>query len=398
MPLIIPTPEQADRLKRVNSGLAEYKKMGSAKDLVAASVAALQDDPFRVKFAASRVGKPPLAGPKDLMDVLWAYLYYHLYRRDYVSAAFVLWGSETFTPEPWCVQLMFDALFKERMIAIIGGGGLGKTYVPTAWILMDWMLDPEWTRIQIASNTEDHLMRNLYADLVRLHGEAALPLPGQVDAESVSLNKKRGMGIFVLTIPGGPQSAGKIKGAHTKARPEHPIFGTRSRTVMLIDEAQEVAQNIFSEIPNRFSTVGPGDIEHIKFIITANPKDPYSPFGQTLKPKNGWQSISIADRTWRSEKGWWVVSLNAMEHENVVARKEIYKGFVTYEGTQNWLNDSSGDPEHPSMYTYVYGKFPPQGTTRAVVAANDLRKSEREWIFDGPTENYAFADWAFTGD
>jgi hypothetical protein len=398
MPLIIPSKDVTARLRRVNSGLDAYKKNLDVGQLALAAAAALEDQEYRKLYSEKRRGKGPVQSANDLTELMWGFLYFLLYRRDYVAAAMVLWESEVFTPEPECVQTIWDGIFKERMIGIIGGGGLGKTYSPSAWVLLDWLLDPEWTRVQLASNTEDHLIKNLYADIVRLHTEASLPLPGQVDAESISLNKKKGMGIFILTIPGGPKSAGKIKGAHTKPRPEHPLFGRRSRLRMIVDEGQEVAQNIYTEIPNRFSTVLPGDVEHIKFMVCANPKDPYSPFGQTLKPKGSWDTITLTTNTWRSEKEWFVISLNAMQHENVVQRRIVYPGFVTYAGVQNWLAQCNGDPEHPDMYTYVYGKFPPQGTTRAIVQTKDLERSRREWVFDGPTENFAFSDYAFTGD
>jgi hypothetical protein len=397
MPLIFPKPPDLARLRNINSLLTEYRTRGHSQALLDSVRIAMEDVEFRASYVAAHPGKK-LKTNEDLIDVCWNYFYFFLYRRDYVSAALILWDRQVFTPEPHCVQLIWEAISDERMISVIGGGGQGKTYSPSAWMLLDWVLDPEWTRVQISSNTEDHLKKNLYADIVRLHSESALKLPGTADAESISLDKKKGMGIFLLTIPGGQQSKGKIKGVHTKPRPDHPLFGTRSRVRAIIDEAQEVAQNIFAEIPNRFSTAIEGDVEHIKFIVCANPKDPYSPFGQICKPPAGWDFIQMAMETWRSEKGWWIVSLNAMVHENVIARRIVYPGFVTYEGVQNWLTACSGDPEHPDMYTFVYGKFPQQGTARAINSLKDLQRSEREWIFDGPTTNFGFADYAFTGD
>ena len=273
-----------------------------------------------------------------------------------------------------------------------------NTYGPSAWLLLDWLLDPEWTRIQVASNSEDHLKKNLYADIIRLHSEAALPLPGLIDSESISLDKKRGMGIFVITLPGGPNSKGKIKGAHTKPRPPHPLFGRRSRIRMLIDEAQEVPANIFHEIPNRFSTARKNDNEHIKFIVCANPKDIFSEFGKAMKPADGWDRLPMAQRRWVSEEDWAVLSLNAMDHENVKQKKIVYKGFVTWEGVQLWLKRCHMDDQHPDMYTYVYGRFPPAGRLTAIISQEHLIRSEGEWLFDSSTENFASFDPAFTGD
>ena len=89
--------------------------------------------------------------------------------------------------------------------------------------------------------------------MVRLHQSSAIPLPGTVDTESISLDKKTAQGIFILTIPGGPTAKGKLKGAKIKARPEHPLFGTSSRLSIILDEAQEIPANIFDEIPNHIS-------------------------------------------------------------------------------------------------------------------------------------------------
>lgn len=273
-----------------------------------------------------------------------------------------------------------------------------NTYSPSAYLLLEWILDPEWTRVQIASASEDHLKKNLYADIVRLHEGAVLPLPGVPDADGISLNKKTGMGIFTLVLPGGPLAKGKIKGAHTKPRPYHPIFKRRSRVFMIIDEAQEVPQNVFIEIPNRFSTATKGDVDHIKFIVCANPKDQFSQFGKALRPTGGYQSVPLTQRTWISEEGWFVVSINAMDHENVRQQRVVYGGFVTYEGVQNWIRRCHGDDQHPDMYTFVYGRFPPQGTLSTIIQRAHVTASERDWIFDSNTESAAGFDPAYTGD
>ncbi len=399
MPLIIPTPDRLARLRRINRLLTEFKVSQNPKEAAEAVSLALQEPTFREQLQKQYKGKAPkLDTVEKLETFLFSLLYHFLYNRDYVSAALMLWGDDTFTPEPQCVQDVWSPLFEQRMIAILGGGGLGKTYSPSAYLLLDWVLDTKWTRIQVASNSEDHLRRNLFADITRLYQSSALPLPGEADAESISLDKKSGMGIFILTIPGGPLSRGKIKGTHTKPRPLHPLFGTRSRVRMLVDEAQEVAANIFDEIPNRFSTVAPGDVEHIKFIVCANPKFKYSKFGQVCKPVGGWENIARKTKIWESEEGWHVVSLDGTEHENVKQKRVVYPGFVTYDGVQLWLKRCHGDTEHPDMYTFVYGKFPPEGSRRTVIRPVDLEHSEREWVFDGPTTALGFSDHAFTGD
>lgn len=398
MPLTIPTPDKRAALQKISHLLRKFKDAEDVKSLEAAGLAMLQDP----EFARTVPGNPALPKifetPADLLKLAWAYLYHHLGARDYVAAAMILWDEETFTPEPNCVKIVWDAIRDQRMIGIIGGGAQGKTYSPSAYLLLEWILDPEWTRVQISSASEDHLKKNLYADIVRLHEGAVLPLPGVPDADGISLNKKTGMGIFTLVLPGGPMAKGKIKGAHTKPRPRHPLFGRRSRVFMIVDEAQEVPQNIFTEIPNRFSTVTKGDVDHIKFIVCANPKDPASQFGKALRPVGGYEVIPLTQDTWTSEEGWFVISLNAMKHENVIARKIIYGGFVSYEGVQNWILRCHGDDQHPDMFTFVYGRFPPQGQLSTIIQRAWLIASERDWIFDSNTESAAGFDPAYTGD
>lgn len=397
MPLILPTPDRKEHFRKINHLLLDYQESKEIEPLAKACALILSDRDFTSHL--QKLGElRPLKSTDELMALAYKYFYYFLNQRDYVAAALMLWGPETFTPEPESVQTIWNSMFNKRMISIIGGSAQGKTFSPSAWLILDWVLDPEWTRVQISSNSEDHLLRNLFGDMVRLHTEAALKLPGSIDAGSISMDKKRGMGIFILVIPGGPQSRGKIKGAHTKARPPHPLFGRRSRTRMLVDEAQEVAANIFGEIPNRFSTVTPNDNEHIKFIVCANPKDMFSPFGLINKPKDGWDRIPTTQVEWVSEEGWTVISLNGMNHENVRQRKVVFPGFITWEGVQGWLQRCHGDDQHPDMYTYVYGRFPPVGTLTAVIQQRHIIASEGEWIFDSVTTPYASCDPAFQGD
>lgn len=274
-----------------------------------------------------------------------------------------------------------------------------NTYSSSAYFILEWLLDPYWTRFQVASATDAHLKGNLYADIIRLHQGASLTLPGTPDSESISLDKKRGQGIFTLALPNSTSGKGKIQGSHTKPRPPHPIFGRRSRVFCLIDECQECPQNIFDEIPNRFSTMSKSNVDHLKFVTCANPKDIFSRFGESAKPKGGWASITRNDEVWTSEKGWRVVSLDATKHENVVAKRVIFPGFVTVDGVNNWIyNQCGGNLDDPQLWTYVYGKFPPKGTSRTIIPYKSLTDAEGEWVFDGSTVAKFGFDPAFTGD
>lgn len=178
----------------------------------------------------------------------------------------------------------------------------------------------------------------------------------------------------------------------------HPRFGRRSRVFCLVDESQEVAPNIFGQIANRFSTLAGDDVDHLKFALTANPKAMFSPFGECCKPLRGWDSIQRTDETWESAEGWTVISIDAMAHENVVQKRIVYPGFVTWDGVQIWLRKCHGNWEDPLIWTYVYGKFPPAGLASSIIKQAHLTGAEGEFIFDSPTSGKAGGDPAFVGD
>lgn len=398
MPVIIPNKTRKADLRYIHLNLLAYRETNTLDALVKACGRILKDKDFQRYVRANPALQKPLNTTADMMSLAWAFVYSLLYARDYVAAATVLWGPKTFTSEPRAAQLMWNALFTKNQINVMGCGSVGKTFTPSAWCLLDWLLDPEWTRIEVASNSQDHVEKNLYADIVRLHTEAVLPLPGQVDSESISLDKKRGMGIFVLVIPGGPRSRGKLKGAKIKNRPSHPLFGDNSRLRILLDEAQEIPGNIFDEIPNLLSSVD-DSIEHIKIMAAANPKDEWSRYGLNCKPVGGWDAIADLQDEWESETGWHVISINAMRTENVMAKKTLFPRMITYEGVQKIIrSQAGGNDQHPIVYTYVYGRFPKNGVQTTAINPNHLRRAEGEWLFDGPTVTIVGSDPAFTGD
>lgn len=402
MPLILPDAARTAHLRSIHRGLLGWKEAGDREGLAKAVEAMMRDEAFTRSLASNPQFQKTVETEADLMAVAWAYLYHHLALRDYVSAALILWGPETFTPEPRFAQLIFDGLFNHTKINVLGCGSGGKSYCASAWCLLDWLLDPEWTRVEVASNSEDHVKKNLYGDIVRLHTNASLDLPGVADTTSISLDKKTGQGIFVLVIPGGPRSRGKAKGAKCKARPEHPIFGRWSRIRFIFDEAQEITPNIFDEIPNLFSSIGQRedgdeDTEHIKVFMAANPKDEWSRYGRNCKPRGGWDNHDDNAETWTSETGWHVIRLNAMKSENVVARREIFPRLISWNGVKRIIEEA-GDDQAPVVYSFVYGKFPPQGLLSTIISPTILRRAEKEWLFDGPTRALLGGDPAFTGD
>lgn len=391
------TDEQRSLYRRINHHLAQAKA-GDPVHLVEAVKIMLQDRAFAEWISKDKTLPREARGPADLYQVAQRYLYRFLYARDYEAAAAILWGDDSFTAQPHSVQLIWKGLHNYALNNVMGGASLGKTFSGIAWMLLDWCLDPDWTMVLLVGPDSDHLKRNMFGDLVRLHESSTLPLPGKVDTESLSTDKKRGMGFFQVALDRGPSASAKLKGAKTKPRDgaPHPLFGRSTRLRLAIDEAQQVPVNAWGMIVNLISNKE--SEEHLKVYCAANPSDPFSRYGQNCKPPGGWGTIKHTDEEWTSETGWHVIRLNAMLTENVQQRRVIYPRMIDYDKVQAIIKACGGDDEAPEVYTQVYGMFPPKGTMASIIARHWIDNAMGEWLFEGVTTGYAGFDPAFTGD
>ena len=400
------TPEEKPNLVRLHGIIEEYRDRGEVDCMVRAVREMFKEQSFlgylRAEFKGAKI--PQIKSEEDLNAMAFKYLMMLLTRRDYVAAGTLCWGPETFTHEPRFVKLIWNALEHNRMINVLGCASGGKTYSASAWMLLDWALDPEWTLVRVMSTKEKHVKENLFADMQRLHSNSAIKLPGKADTESIAVEKakKGGQGIFILVIPQGEAARGSIRGSKVKPRPEHPLFGRSSRTRLLIDEAQDVPTGAFEEIPNLLSSVeGEEDIEHTKVLMSANPKDEFSRYGQNCIPVQGWETIRTIDsdiETWISTTGWYCVRLNALKSENMVASRVIFPRFFTMTGYRLKLRAYGSDVDHPMMWAEVYGMFPPHGHMTSIIQRHWVDRNYGEWIFEGETVTFAATDVGFEGD
>jgi hypothetical protein len=399
------TPELKRSLTEINALLERAKDIHNPerfKNLTDGVYLVLQDKEF-AKILAKSERPIQIQTETDLYSIAQTYLKMFLMRRDYEAAATLLWGEETFTHEPRSVRMVWDGIKNNHLVNILGAASMGKTYSASAWMLLDWALDPDWTLVRVMSTKEEHVKKNLFGDMQRLYQNSVIPLPGKADSESIATEsgKRGGMGIFILTIARGHEARGAIKGAKIKPRPPHPLFGTSSRSRLLIDEAQEVPPNAFDEIPNLYSSMEEGDTEHTKIVMAANPKDIFSEYGKNCVPEQGWEEIQTMMAeidVWESTTGWHCIRLNAMKSENVAHKSDVFKRFFTWNGYKMKLKQYSGDPEHPMMWSEVYGMFPPRGNKSCIVQKHWVDNSYGEWIFDGGVFTLAAVDPAFTGD
>ena len=337
----------------------------------------------------------PTTQPNDLFLGFVAWL---VWKRRMVEAATCLWSEEQFSAEPSTAKRIWKTCNESRYCGFIGGSGLGKSYTPATWLLLDWISDPWGTRVDLVSTDEQKLKGALYAKIVNLHKSSSVILPGVASAETLSLDNKTGFGFFLQLIQRGAQSSGELKGAHISARSEpHRFYGKFTRRRVMLDEAEEIPVNVWGQIPNVFAS-SDGSIDSVKVFCTANPKNQNSLFGQHCQPVGGWGALAPDAMEWKSAKGLTVIRLDVRDTENVKEKRVLFAGMQTLVGYQSLLESCGGDENHADMWTFAYGMFPPNGPLSTLIPQRWMTSAEGEWVFNHLPINFAGFDTALESD
>ena len=343
--------------------------------------------------------RPEMLTETDPLKIFFGFVEWLVWRGWRSEAATCLWPEAMFTAEPRSVRKIWDALDEANFVSLLGASGQGKSFSPLVYFLIEWLADPNGTRVDLVSTNEDKLNSAVYAKLVGLHRGASLTLPGEAKASTLSCDTRAGFGFYCRLIKQGEVNSGELKGAHRTGRETpHPAYGVSTRRFVLIDEAQQVNENVFSQIPNVLAS---GDSAgSVKVVMTANPADMATQYGNNCQPVGGWDEVlgegpDVPDE-WTSRTGARCVRLDVRKSENYLAKREIFQNFQTWEGAQAMLAQCGGDMQHPDMWTYVYGNFPPAGPMSSLIPARWVRNGE--WQFETMTDALAGLDPATTGD
>jgi hypothetical protein len=312
----------------------------------------------------------------------------------HVDVAHILWGGTLFNPEPESVRLIWEHIRKTATLMVQGAGSLGKSYSLAAYLLLDWLEDPLYTCIKVVSVNSEHAKRNVFAHLKNLHRQSSIPLPGVAKGESIQASKDDKQGIHLVAIPQGEEGSGRLQGFHPVPRENvHPKFGTLSRVRAILDEAEEIPAGVWEDIDNMLITMD--GIEHVKVGAAANPRDIDSKFGRRCEPVEGWNSFDIeASINWRSKLGWDVVRLDGARCENVIQKRMVFPGFLTYDGYRRYLLQGDTSPEY---YTMARGAFPIKGLAINVIPREFLDRAIGNLNFTGRVTYCASVDLAFEG-
>lgn len=343
------------------------------------------------------VSKPrPTKAEQDV--VLATFLQFLLDKERYADAATILWPPNLFSAEPASARALFDAMFDHVANMVPGAASMGKSYSLGVWMYLDWRRDPRYTSVQLVGPSENHLERNLFTHLVKLHRQAAIPFPAEVMKLGITTDPhERSAGIFGVVVPLGKKSAGRLQGIKVVQRPHpHPLFGPLTRLRVMLEEAENIPPGIWEDVTNILSNAR--GKESFKLAAPFNPKDPNGPCAQRCEPFEGWGSLDIeSSHSWESKRGWHVTRLDANKCENVVLGTEKYFGLQTREGLERLIQNAGGIGT-PGYYTMARGWFPPTGVDLAVVPQHLMNDVQGEYVFSDTPEVVAGVDIALEGE
>lgn len=341
-------------------------------------------------------GKPD---KKETEGTLEVFLQYLLDNERYQDAATLLWTPNLFSAEPKTVGDLFDDMFDSVMLMVPGAASMGKSYDLGVWFYLDWRRDPLYTSVQMIGPSENHLQRNLFTHLVKLHRQASIKFE---HAEVMQLGittdpHERSAGIFGVVIPLGKKSSGRLQGMKATPRPmPHPLFGKMSRMRVMLEEAENIPIGIWEDVTNILSNVS--GTERFKIAAPFNPKDPNGPCAQRCEPVDGWTSLDVeTSHRWKSKRGWTVNRIDAYRSENVLLGYEKFPGLQTKEGLDKLIANAGGVGT-PGYYTMARGWFPPSGVDLAVIPQHLMHDITGEFVFTETPEICAGVDVALEGE
>lgn len=325
--------------------------------------------------------------------VLQTVLHSLLESERYIEAALLCWGTTLFDPRPRSVRLIWKALMTKAKTLVMGAGSMGKSYTAIVWALLSWVRDPAYTAIKLVSTTAGHAKANTWSTLVRFHRDSKVPLPGFAQSAFIGLTTDdKHSAITIVAIPQGDDGKGRLQGFHPLPRPiPHPKFGPLSRVILIIDEAEDAPGGLWQGVGNMLGNEDAAG--SVTVYAATNPKRKESAFGQRAEPENGWDSLNMEQsESWISRQGWFVLRLDGAKCENVIERREVYNGLLTYQGYQNHVKGGINSADY---YTFARGWYPEAGAAYNIVPPYVTSELRGVYTFVRIIANVATFDPAF---
>lgn len=338
--------------------------------------------------------------PKKVMPPLQHYLHYLLNNDGMEEAAQFLWTPNQFSSEPQYTKDLWKLFDESSMGLIMGAASCSKSFGIGVRLFLEWLRDPEWTRISVIGPSEDHLEANLFSHLVRLHESAAIEMPGEVGELFIGLDRRNQVSCLKgMIIPVGKvKKAARLQGNKRINRINpHPIFGSLSRLFIFIDEIENVPGGLWSDVDNVLSQIQEEGPEGFKIFGAYNPTNQTDEVGKRAEPVFGWSNFDHQVHfRWKSTRGWDVLRLSGERSENVTQNKLVFPGLQTRAGLEV-IARNSGGRNSAGYFAMALGAYPPSGVELTIIPPGMLNKWKGTFIWHTDPQPCGACDLALEG-
>lgn len=384
-----------DQIRLVHTALAENNWIAAAQLILIAN---------EIETPLNRLAVAKGMNEKQFADWSVRNLFQNLVLSgDYLSASALLWDKDLFYQEPESVKRVFGAMHREDMLLCMGASSMSKSYSLIAFEVIDWLFDPLYTSIKLTSQTEGHLLTNVWPHMIDMVKSSAIqPISEWQFKEADTWLGIKGHSMFYgfsgIAFKQSQVSAGAWKGfkpqpKRPKTDPLYQYFGPSTRLRVTVDEAQQVPAGTWTDLNSVMGSMGGG---FVKINAAFNPEDMSQRAVQLAEPPEGWSSdLAETLYSYKSKEGWWVERLDGKMCENVVERKDIFPRLMSYQTYLRYL--AGGGDNSPKYWTFCRG-FPPLKDAANTVIPPDWVQSQRgEAIYIDKVEHFAAFDMAYQG-
>ena len=220
------------------------------------------------------------------------------------SIAKALWPEDDpnaqvkFVWNSWADRMLQGAC-KYNYLGFAGSGGAGKSEFGAIWLIIQFLCDPANTICLVTSITVSVSKKKAWGKIVQYWTPLEkIGMPGKL-IDSLSIiryvdrdgNAVKGDMAGISLITGErkkeKEAVGRIIGIH------------QERIVFCADDLTELSEAITEAA---FFNLNRG-CSYFQFIGIANPLSYFDPFGKFVTPKGGWESITVDDESWETERG-----------------------------------------------------------------------------------------------
>lgn len=206
---------------------------------------------------------------------------------------------------------------RQRYIGFSGCAASAKTDYTALYAIVNWMIAPIDTLVLVTSTDMKAARRRIwgrivaYYDAMPEHVRPGSIIPSQYQIVATNdKGKKLSDESSISLVPGEKkherEALDKIIGAHNK------------RVFFLSDELPELSEALLETAYSNLSAN-----PFFQMFGLGNFKSRYDSFGQFIQPKAGWDSITVEDDEWETERGI-CIRFDGLKSPNVLAGEDIW--------------------------------------------------------------------------